>query len=44
MENDPYQLNEVYENTFKSIFLINQTPFIMKKVFNTISTFIKNWN
>ena len=31
MENDPYQLNEVYENTFESIILISQTPFCNEK-------------
>ena len=38
MENYPYQLNEVYENTFESIILISQAPYYYekKKYFNTI--------
>ena len=33
-----YQLNEVSENTFRSIILISQRLFIIKKYLNTIST------
>ena len=42
MENDPYQLNEVSENTFYSIILISQTPFYNeKKYFKTIEIVLK---
>ena len=44
MENDPYQLNEVYVKHFRASFWSAKRLFIMKKVFyfNTISTFKKN--
>ena len=31
MENDPYQLNEVYEDIFESIILISPTSFKSEK-------------